>query len=302
MDSFSKIPDKGDPSDILQLFPSYNLQLLCCRYWWLKKWEFRELSYPYWRVYFNKQEGAFINYKGQEYELSPDKIILIAPNTSFATHLSNNQIPDKEDSLEGGRVGERFSEAELVSQKCIPHLFIHFNIGMPYDNISPGIFVFEQNDHLREKISFITQHLNTDFARFDFHSVLIIHSLISDLLSTIPGQSWTPISKDPRILEVLTYIENDLDKDLSDTRLAEETNLSTQFFRRLFKNEVGVSPKKYVIKKRIDKACALLHYSKVSIKEIAVLTGYSDRYHFSREFKKQKGVSPAKYRKEVLYP
>ncbi len=302
MDSLFKIPDKGDPSDILQLFPSYNLQLLCCRYWWLKKWEFKELSYPYWRVYFNMQKGAYINYKGTEYELSPDKIILIVPNTSFATHLYNAQIPEKKDTLEGGRVGDVFNENELTNQKCVLHLFIHFNIGMPYDKISPGIFIFEHNDNLREKTSFITKHLSNNYVRFDFHSVLVIHSLISDLLSKIPGEKWKPISKDSRIFEVLTYIEKNLEKDLSDIRLSQEINLSTQFFRRLFKNEVGVSPKRYVIKKRIDKACALLLYSKISVNEIAELTGYSDRYHFSREFKKQKGVSPAKYRKEVLYP
>ena len=67
MGTLSKVPDRGDPSDVLQLFPRFNLQVLCCRYWWLKRWEFRELSYPYWRVYHNSREGAVINFNGREY-------------------------------------------------------------------------------------------------------------------------------------------------------------------------------------------------------------------------------------------
>jgi len=66
--ALSKVPDKGDPSDIQQLFPRFNLQLLCCRYWWLKRWEFRELSYPYWRIYHNTSEGAVLTFKGKEYK------------------------------------------------------------------------------------------------------------------------------------------------------------------------------------------------------------------------------------------
>lgn len=59
MDALKKIPDKGDPSDIIQLFPRYNLQLHCCRYWWLQHWEFKELSFPYWRIYHNSYQGLW---------------------------------------------------------------------------------------------------------------------------------------------------------------------------------------------------------------------------------------------------
>jgi len=87
MANILKVPDKGDPSDILQIFPNFNLQLLCCRYWWLRKWEFQELSFPYWRIYHNNKEGAVITYNGNEYALTPDRIMIIAPNTSYATRL-----------------------------------------------------------------------------------------------------------------------------------------------------------------------------------------------------------------------
>ena len=296
--AFTKVPDKGDPSDVLQLFPRFNLQLLCCRYWWLKHWEFRELSFPYWRVYHNNHKGAVIIYNNREYDLKPDKILMIAPNTSYATRLGDFPIPDQGYSFEGGRLGEGHNEEEAAPEGRIHHLFIHFNIGVPYDHVSPGVFEFELTDHLQEKLSVIKKHLNVNFARFNFYTVLAIQSLISDLLSFIPESNWDLVSKDKRIISVLSHIETNLDKDLSNLFLAHQANLATNAFNRLFTEEVGTSPQKFVKKKRIDKACALLHHSDYSIEHVAAETGFADRYHFSKIFKQITELSPARYRKE----
>ena len=55
----------GDPSEIDQLFPKSNLQLLCCRYWWLSNWEFENHAYPFWRLYYNIECGAKLIYNGK---------------------------------------------------------------------------------------------------------------------------------------------------------------------------------------------------------------------------------------------
>lgn len=112
-----KVPDKGDPSDVLQTFPNYNIQLHCCRYWWLQRWEFKELSFPYWRIYHNSRPGAAVIYNGREYTLTPDKIIMIAPNTSYATRLFNHIIPKTGYSLKGGRIHSSLSEDHLRNKK-----------------------------------------------------------------------------------------------------------------------------------------------------------------------------------------
>ena len=298
MNTQLKKPDKGDPSDVLQMFPSYNLQLHCCRYWWLQHWEFNELSFPYWRIYHNSYKGAVILYDNKEYALSPDKIVMIAPNTSYATRLYDHKIPDTGYELKGGRISASVSEKQLLEEKCILHLFIHFNIGMPYDNISPGVFIYELTDHLKEKLQVIKRHLNYEHTRFSFYSNLAIHALISDLLSDLPENSWNLITKDYRILEVLSYVENNSSDELANPVLAEQANMATNAFTRLFTKELGISPQKYVKKKRIDQACILLHHSDISVNDVAIKTGFADRYHFSRIFKQITGVSPARYKKE----
>lgn len=297
MGTLSKVPDRGDPSDVLQLFPRFNLQVLCCRYWWLKRWEFRELSYPYWRVYHNSREGAVINFDGREYPLSPDKILMIAPNTSYSTRIEEFELPENGYRLEGGRI-DRKQEQSSMAEEGILHLFIHFNIGVPYDHISPGVFEFPLSEHFQEKLTIIKDHLMVDFATFDFYTLLAIQSLLGDLLSFIPESSWDLMSSDFRILRVLTYIESNLEKDLSNKNLASQTSLATNAFSRLFTEEMGISPQKYVKKKRIDRACELLHHSDYSIEQVAHETGFADRYHFSKIFKNLTMLSPARYRKE----
>ncbi len=298
MNTFQKIPDKGDPSDILQLFPKYNLQLLCCRYWWLQKWEFMELSFPYWRIYHNDQPGAVIINSGKEYELTPDKIIMIAPNTSYATRLYNHSIPKTGYSLKGGRVNSTLTGKELNEKKYISHLFIHFNIGIPYDNVSPGIFIFYLTEHFQKKIQIIKDFLDDEYTQFSFYTSLAIQSLVVDLLMELPESSWNLTTTNHRILEVLSHIDNNVNTDLTNSKLAEKTRLATNAFIRLFADETGISPQKYVKNKRIDKACILLHHSNLTIDEVAEKTGFADRYHFSRNFKIITGISPARYKKE----
>ncbi|WP_163324571.1 AraC family transcriptional regulator [Draconibacterium mangrovi] len=291
-------PEKGDPSDVVQLFPNYNIQLLCCRHWWLENWEYSELSFPYWRIYHNNAEGAKIMHNETEYNLSPHKIILISPNTSYSTRLYDHKIPKEGFSLVGERVDLNSDRQIAASKPSLQHLFIHFNIGIPYDNISPGVFSFELNEHLQSKLELIKNHLNKEHKFFSFHISLVIKALIADLLTDLPESNWNLISNDHRIISCLRYIERHLTDDLSNPTLAEKAKMATNAFIRLFSNEVGISVQKYIRNKRIDSACIMLHHSNLSIDEIALKTGFADRYHFSRIFKQYTSISPARYKKE----
>ncbi|MEN8203538.1 MAG: AraC family transcriptional regulator [Bacteroidota bacterium] len=297
MSALYKQPDKGDPSDVLQLFPKFDLQLLCCRKWLLSHWEFSDLSYPYWRIYHNGRTGACMTHDGREITLQPHKLYMIAPNTSYSTRIGNNEIPKEGYLFEGKRIQGGGTTDLQHEEGHIPHLFIHFNIGGPYDNISPGIFEFDLTPIRQNSIQIITSQLVEDFTTFSFHALLALHSLISDLLSSIPASNWNLKSRDHRILKVLGYIEASLNEHLSNRVLAGQASLATNAFNRLFTEEVGVSPQKYVKKKRIDRACALLHHSDNSIDQVAADTGFADRYHFSKSFKQVVGLSPARYRK-----
>ena len=71
--------------------------------------------------------------------------------------------------------------------------------------------------------------------------------------------------------------------------------MSEVYFRKLFKEEYGVSPQKYIIDLRIQNAVGLISTGYYSLKEVAYMSGYSDYKYFSVEFKKKMGISPSEY-------
>lgn len=293
-----KIQYDGDPSNVLQQFPKNNLQVLCCRHWWLQQWEFRELSFPYWRIYHNQNSGAVIIHNEQQIPLDPGRIMMIAPNTSYSSRLFDNPIPEHGYAFTGNRITKSVSEEALIRKNLIMHLFIHFTVGLPYDNASSGIFQFDLTDRLGEKLQVIREHLRHDYQNFTVSVGLTIQSLIFDLLAQLSEGSWNIRSFDSRIRDVLELIHSDLSADLSNPVLADRARMAINSFTRVFRQETGLPPQKYVQKKRVDQASILLHHSNLSIDEIASRTGFYDRFQFTKMFRKWTGIPPAAYRKD----
>ena len=74
-------------------------------------------------------------------------------------------------------------------------------------------------------------------------------------------------------------------------------NVSEAYFRRIFTEKYGISPKEYIINMRIDYAKQLLRSGQMSVSDTARACGYFEESHFSREFSKRVGVSPCEYKK-----
>ncbi len=99
-----------------------------------------------------------------------------------------------------------------------------------------------------------------------------------------------------KIANSISYINQNLySSDLSMSVAAKKSFVSDTYFRKLFKKEFGVSPKEYVIKKRIEYATSLIVAGDCSLKEVAALSGYNDYKLFFLEFKRLTGQIPSKY-------
>jgi AraC family transcriptional regulator len=83
--------------------------------------------------------------------------------------------------------------------------------------------------------------------------------------------------------------------ELTVAALAADASLSETYFRRLFKQAHGVSPKQYILERRILHAKQLLRERSAPISVIAEHCGFSGLYHFSRAFKLSTGISPTEY-------
>jgi AraC family transcriptional regulator len=93
-----------------------------------------------------------------------------------------------------------------------------------------------------------------------------------------------------------------LSEDISLDELAAEAQLSTFHFARMFKQSVGVPPRVYLTRLRMEKACELLQLTDLSVTEIALEVGYSSSQILARVFAKHRRMSPTDYRRAVRGP
>ncbi|MEO0854045.1 MAG: AraC family transcriptional regulator [Cyanobacteria bacterium J06648_11] len=97
--------------------------------------------------------------------------------------------------------------------------------------------------------------------------------------------------------QVLDFIEASLTEDMSLEELAAIAGVSKFHFSRLFKQALGLSPHQYVIQRRIERAAIALRHGDRSILKIAHAFGFSDQSHFTRAFRKVKGMTPKQFLK-----
>ena len=81
--------------------------------------------------------------------------------------------------------------------------------------------------------------------------------------------------------------------------LADAVGMSRSTFMREFKRRFNITPAKYLTLQRVDMAASLLGASDESIEEVAALTGFYDRYHLTKAFKRLRGCTPVAHRKQV---
>lgn len=97
------------------------------------------------------------------------------------------------------------------------------------------------------------------------------------------------------------YIEEHYrESDLSAETLCHYLNVSAAYFSTIFKREVGLSFVAYLTKIRLDHAVELLRTTDDKTYVIAEAVGYMEPNYFSYVFKKQYGISPSKYRANLL--
>ena len=100
----------------------------------------------------------------------------------------------------------------------------------------------------------------------------------------------------------LELIQARLCEDISLDELATEARLSPFHFARMFKQSLGVPPRVYLTRLRIEKACELLEQTDLPITQIALEVGYSSNQVLARVFLKHMRLSPSDYRRAVRDP
>ncbi|MFZ6862022.1 helix-turn-helix domain-containing protein [Undibacterium sp. Ji67W] len=102
-----------------------------------------------------------------------------------------------------------------------------------------------------------------------------------------------------RLETVLSWIQKNLSAELPIAELAQRAGVSAPHFRRLFLQAMGVTPHRYVLQLRLQRASELLTRTDFSIERIAQDCGFSSQSHLTASFKTAFGVTPARMKQKA---
>lgn len=221
----------------------------------------------------------FISLSGTGKLITTDNTFIITPNTLFIAKVDN-----------------------IITYNGIesePWIYICFNytskITVPYfdENIIYNVTISDSDKADLERMFNVTVSdavLHNTFIFSQFLSIITKWAIMIDEKDL----QTDPYYKD--IKDCLSYIQINLDKNISVADLAKKYNMSCSTLYRSFLKITGVSPKTYIIEKKLNRAKYLLQFSPDTIETISEKLGYYSPFQFSRDFKKRFGVSPKNFR------
>ena len=175
---------------------------------------------------------------------------------------------------------------------------IHINMVSPsLSYASPRVVSDDSNHFLLDAFS---------AAYFQFYSdrkeAAALLSLYGDLISCYLAAYRTGVTLTP----IVAQIENNIIANYADSKYELDAYMqslpfSYDYLRKLFQKEIGVTPHRYLIDKRLKMAAELLvtddSAGARTITDIAYLCGFRDSLYFSKMFRKKYGISPRNYPK-----
>lgn len=209
---------------------------------------------------------------------------------------------------------ELFSKCKK-SRKSEMHIchagLIDIAIPLIYDNEIIGYIIlgqmkgFESLNNIKEYLTELgldaneTEKFYNDLSELDYNKIKSIENIAIMLGKYLLLENLLKPYSNKNIESALLYIQNNFEKPLTIQTIAENINLSKSSLYKYFHSHFNCTVNEYINSKRVEKAVKLLGETDLSIEEISQQTGFASAAYFSRTFKKEKGITPLKFRKTV---
>lgn len=216
-----------------------------------------------------------VSYDGTTVKAGPGRMLYVPPNLDHSFTSSAQGSGERVIWLVENKVWKKHVESEFLP--C----------------------AFAMNSLAKELIFYLLIHQKAKGSPF-FISALI-ESLGESLASAqlkrkdIFSEHLAGRVKEERIARVLKVIDNEL-PSLKLSEVAEKSGLSLRNFNRLFLQETGLTPKDYLILRRVEKSKTLLRETRMTITDIALEVGYNSLSKFIATFKRIEGILPSDFR------
>jgi len=150
------------------------------------------------------------------------------------------------------------------------------------------------DERLSRIAELIWQEIHAEPAGPALYGESLVTALFSNLFGANRSQSSRQVSGLARVhlRRTVEYIEANLLKELHLKELASIANLSPSQFGRAFKASTGVSPHRWIMRRRIQLGQKLMRESKIPIADAAQMAGFANQSHFTKAFRSITGLTP----------
>lgn len=156
-------------------------------------------------------------------------------------------------------------------------------------------FTVAQSYQMRTHDIFYEEYPFNDFLQA-YTSYDKMVSLVRFALDYVAQRIESPQKSESPVDQAVRYIQQNIELDLHRSEIADAIFINSDYLARLFKKELGVSMKDYIISEKMRVAQSLLRGTNLPVSLVASKVGYSNFSYFSQVFKKETGMTPGEYR------
>lgn len=225
--------------------------------------------------------GAYL-IEGQQITLSPGQAMLIPPYTRF-----QGKRADARTQYTG--IAQHFSLELFGKGEFLPQMALRRVIDFPdWDRLHPLVRLYHDTSP-RDATTLAQHHL------FMVLLLAVLEQAFIGWEDDKPG-----IEPQDALSRHIMIVAARLSADplgAGPEEAVANVPYNPDYFRRAFRDRIGMTPQKYREYKRMEYAVSRLSQG-LPVKQVALEMGYTDPYFFSRQFKRHTGVAPSQYREK----
>ncbi|HBQ26052.1 MAG TPA: AraC family transcriptional regulator [Syntrophomonas sp.] len=259
-------------------------------------WSMNSNRHEFFEMVYVKKGNAVFEIAQKPLHIGPNDIIIIKPNQLHKLTVKS------EAGCEFIVLNFSFATRNNIEFSKVPLKdFLNFVSGQETGEFIK-LKVSQKNNIILLLNKIIIERECKDLGSEFLNSLMVLELFV--LISRALKMEWEDSIKlkSPKVKELIeisvNYIDNNFERNISLGDIAQYVFLSPSYFTKAFKDEMGISPISYLLKKRIERAKELLTETDTKICDIALSIGFSNQQRFSELFKKYTAITPLQYTKK----
>jgi AraC-like DNA-binding protein len=267
------------PFEIDRIITNFNVSEIYAYYYSIKgkNYHFDGETHPYYEFTFVDNGKLTTNSANEEITINTYEAIIYDRNTYH-------------------------SQKNIANETCT-FLTIMFQM----DGISPTNILNKKLTVSRDEYDLINNFIKYTESQSHSRNAIILslfNTIIMSLSATdkvFKNKPTSPVNQhyeSELLSSMIKYVNEKIYEPINVDDLCDVFSVSRSTIQNLFKNNLKISPKKYINDVKLSKAKLLIRQNSYTISEISIILGYNSIHYFSRKFSSQFNISPSEYAKQ----